>query len=484
MDEKTVYVPQFLQASGIKPGEYQYVTKPQLAKLMEPTFDLITRVWAFGMLASMGYQREDGIAVKHSRNKFREVLVRPVTPQDIMDELNRVAAACYERFYRRKLTPEERREISVFRQDIRRALATLESYGICDRRTEDGKSVREFDEAAKKRMSGAVNIVFYARPIATSELVPLQVNPVYTECLQESALLKGIFEELRRLGLRFDPKQLSLFEADILPQVESRLESFRKAEEEARKRKAEVKEFVLSLLKSSAEASSTPPAAASSQEGEEPGRVSTTARPGSPASDTFHSAMCSAAKKAGARWVPSKSQSGDVAAVLGSHSEAFASWAGIPDEIRRRKGKTPKILEYIAEDWLTQLEHSELPDHPSAASTRQPQCLTCQDSGFLDQFNWRSLGEAYEHAEAGATLCNCKAGTGHEQELEWRRKKKPVQATCPKCGGDGLVGVTWASIPEAVAAVRQGAAYCDCLEGETTRCLVEPALLRAQGAGR
>lgn len=56
-----------------------------------------------------------------------------------------------------------------------------------------------------------------------------------------------------------------------------------------------------------------------------------------------------------------------------------------------------------------------------------------------------------------------------------------AKASCSKCEGSGLIGVKWESIGDLTAAVEHGAEYCSCPEGETTRMLVEPALMRKSG---
>ncbi len=67
-----------------------------------------------------------------------------------------------------------------------------------------------------------------------------------------------------------------------------------------------------------------------------------------------------------------------------------------------------------------------------------------------------------------------------EKELMERTPPTPEQkaTTCKRCGGSGLVGTDWESIPDAVRAVQGGAAYCSCSDAAIVRDLVAPALLR------
>ncbi len=73
-----------------------------------------------------------------------------------------------------------------------------------------------------------------------------------------------------------------------------------------------------------------------------------------------------------------------------------------------------------------------------------------------------------------------KRSSWDRQKLAAKRKQpEPEKVTrCGKCGGSGLIGADWETQPQAIAAVLAGAKYCDCEQGELTRCFIEPELDR------
>ena len=118
--------PEFLLRLGIRAGEWQFITVPQLQFLMRPEQDQTTRVWACGMLHSIGQRSR--LAVKIGPNKNRV----PLTPTNIVNELN-------------AFDPIARLTV----QNLRRSMEKLEGLGAARR---------------AGRTKGNVRLFFYARP--------------------------------------------------------------------------------------------------------------------------------------------------------------------------------------------------------------------------------------------------------------------------------------------------------------------------------
>ncbi|HEU0139433.1 MAG TPA: hypothetical protein VFQ79_06980 [Bryobacteraceae bacterium] len=103
--------PEFLLRRGIRAGRWQFITSEQLRFLMRPDQDFQVRVWACGMLHSVGQQRR--LAVKWVNGKPATV---PLSPGDIVAELNALdMIGC------------------ATKQNVRRAIADLEAQGAARR---------------------------------------------------------------------------------------------------------------------------------------------------------------------------------------------------------------------------------------------------------------------------------------------------------------------------------------------------------------
>src|SRR5579859_7193246 len=137
IEEKTKNgVPEWM-AGVIPPGKYQYITKPQLEALQRPTNPLKLQVWATGILHTVGYQGE--LAVRLVRGKRV-----PFTVADIGRELFEVAT----QYYTEGGIPKEEVEryaekVRWDQRDIRRAVAEIEEDGVLERKTKDGRSLRD-----------------------------------------------------------------------------------------------------------------------------------------------------------------------------------------------------------------------------------------------------------------------------------------------------------------------------------------------------
>ncbi|MCZ2079020.1 MAG: hypothetical protein LC130_28980 [Bryobacterales bacterium] len=115
---------------GIRAGHWQFITSEQLQWLMRPEQEFRVRVWACGMLHSIGQKRR--LAVKWINLNGKQTAV-PLSPADITAELNAldtIGRAC--------------------RQHVRRALADLEAQG----------AVRRVGELRDK-----IRLYFYLRPL-------------------------------------------------------------------------------------------------------------------------------------------------------------------------------------------------------------------------------------------------------------------------------------------------------------------------------
>ena len=167
-------VPDWMIACGIKPGEYQYITKPQLRVMQRPYQPLKAQVWATGMLHSVGYQGELATKLVNGRRVA-------ITQSDIAAELHRIAV----RYYADGGIPtpdleEHGAKLRWSKHDLRRVLVDLEQEGVAERKTKNGKPLRELAKTEAENLSGGqIRMFFYQRPKpADTKLVQSQWESV------------------------------------------------------------------------------------------------------------------------------------------------------------------------------------------------------------------------------------------------------------------------------------------------------------------
>jgi len=124
----------------IHAGQWQFITVPQLKFLMRPHQDPSVRVWACGMLHSIGQRQR--LAVKRVNSNGKTVSV-PLAPSDILAELN-----AFDVLGR------------MDKQSVRRSLSELERHGAARRSGTHRNNVRLF---------------FYAKPLK-SRSIPLETD--------------------------------------------------------------------------------------------------------------------------------------------------------------------------------------------------------------------------------------------------------------------------------------------------------------------
>lgn len=153
-------MPVWLSDLGIQPGEWQYAAKPTYLSLMRPVYPLKVQVWACGMLQTIGYQGELAVKLVKICGVTKRI---PFTPADVAKKLHDVACEYYlaagiednGTFWKLKET----------KQAIRAALAELEEEGMCERKTGEGKPIREMKaDQVRQISSGQIRLYFYARP--------------------------------------------------------------------------------------------------------------------------------------------------------------------------------------------------------------------------------------------------------------------------------------------------------------------------------
>jgi hypothetical protein len=129
--------PEFLLRRGVRAGEWQFITVPQLEWLMRPDQDQTVRVWACGMLHAIGQRGRMAVKVRGGK-------LEPLTPADIVAELN---------------ARDPLGEMT--RQNCRRALAELERAGASRR---------------VGRTRNRIKLFFYTRPLQ-SKTIPEDDDP-------------------------------------------------------------------------------------------------------------------------------------------------------------------------------------------------------------------------------------------------------------------------------------------------------------------
>jgi hypothetical protein len=151
---------------GVRAGEWQFMTVPQIEFLMRPNHDPTLRVWACGMLHSIGQRGRIAVTIEKGKRV-------PLTPGHIVVELN-------------AFDPIGR----MTRQSVRRELLELERQGAA---RQEGKKVK-----------GGRRLYFYAKPLKSRTVAPepeIVVWPDYkesTSCSKQDHLDNIIFSQVRK----------------------------------------------------------------------------------------------------------------------------------------------------------------------------------------------------------------------------------------------------------------------------------------------
>ena len=192
----------WMDAYGIKFEERLTVTKAQLELKMRPCFPLKTRIWAYLILHTAGYQGEHAQTMKGGHKTA-------VQPPDIADELQKAAA----RYYRKAGVMLDKPAFDQLRPgptDMRRALAQMEEDGICERRYK-GTTLRSMPvKERQSRLNGKIDLYVWLRP---KEANPENVKQEYQESanlqlsqsslpeISMSQIIKHFQKESERLSL-------------------------------------------------------------------------------------------------------------------------------------------------------------------------------------------------------------------------------------------------------------------------------------------
>lgn len=166
-------VPEFLFKAGIRKGEWQFITKSELASQARPGpgRTLRSQLWAVGMLHSTGSRSELAVVwyksnPKDAKEKWKS---RAMTPGDMGRYL---VNAAVEHYRAAGVTNDElpllRQHLAeqYSKEHIRRELAQLESDGLVERRRKnDGRPLRELSPDQLRRLpSGQVETYFWLKP--------------------------------------------------------------------------------------------------------------------------------------------------------------------------------------------------------------------------------------------------------------------------------------------------------------------------------
>jgi hypothetical protein len=162
MADDSKSVRKWMQPFGIGEGDWLCLTKEQLKLMQRPGVGhtLKCQIWATGILHSAGYRGERALTMRNGK----EV---PLTPTDIARELHRIAVS----HYRTAGVKDEIdfKTITVSKENIRRKLSELELDGAMERRTLDGRAIKDIPAAEARRLSGGKIVLhFFLKPKATA----------------------------------------------------------------------------------------------------------------------------------------------------------------------------------------------------------------------------------------------------------------------------------------------------------------------------
>lgn len=130
---KPKFVPPYLLKLGIQPGQWTYASKLSIRALMRPTWPLKIRIWACLMLQAFGHGGDLAVVMRKADRPGGLPKVTPLLPHQILGMLNAAAVEAF-RESKHALSDEQRQEMKISRQHLRRALAEMED--------EDGLIVR------------------------------------------------------------------------------------------------------------------------------------------------------------------------------------------------------------------------------------------------------------------------------------------------------------------------------------------------------
>ena len=213
----------WLRTYGIEDAEWGTSIRPQIKGGTRPGI-LKERIWIIGILATSNYHGELAMT------KFKNRLIA-LTSNRILKQLNQEtddwAASVFP-----DLTPEEKYKLHATKQDVRRALASLEDEGRALRTLKDGTLLRDLPTDRKKGLQqGDILLFFMFRPFkaepntVVSHCLPKFAPPspkpgaVVSKCLPMFApsspflnlsqtLDFSVAQSLKLLGSNLDPKQV------------------------------------------------------------------------------------------------------------------------------------------------------------------------------------------------------------------------------------------------------------------------------------
>lgn len=231
------WVPPFLKKNGVKENEAITLSKQQLWKWQEPGNILPTQVWATLVLHVNGYGREDQMAVTICEAGLLKGEIVPMTMLDVRLEIFRAAM----RYYKREkvpLTKAQKKKLMPSKEHARRAFESLEDAGVADRRTDTGISVQDMTPEERQRLhNGRLQMYVWAIPKRRKTVVnpEQQVSTKFTEVAtkwlpEKPSKMSDIASEIKHLGLKIQPEQLSLFE-EMPAEVQDAYVAYREAAE-------------------------------------------------------------------------------------------------------------------------------------------------------------------------------------------------------------------------------------------------------------
>lgn len=235
----------WMDAYGIPFEGRVTVSKEQLEAMQRPTEDLKAQLWGTGMLHSPGYQGELAQTSVPIKGGGYEVV--PLTPGLISQELAAVALNFYNREgidtdellkhvpakLRTRFPDPAKCNIGVQRklkvhvlrwpkQELRTTMEQLETEGLLERRTADGRLLRELSPDELRRLpSGSIRMYFFLRP-----------KPAALEIVQYEWL--ATINTLEKTGKR--PKTGRAANPTSLPSVRRILDLFGVLEQVGRKK--------------------------------------------------------------------------------------------------------------------------------------------------------------------------------------------------------------------------------------------------------
>lgn len=417
------YVPDFLRKLGVAKGEFLTTTKNQVSALMRPDYPLDVRIWACLVTQAHGYRGDLAVLMKRNRLKGDLTLKVPLSPWAIMTILNRAATAAYDETG----TPKDQRRPPVSRQNVRRMLAQMEDDGLLDRlraNCEPHKLIGfSLSEALQKGLVTPLRELSHA----ARKKIPNGATCVYLPAKPRAAkAYNAVLKEASLEGA--EPVQLQLF--DFFPELKSD-----PGLAEGLTKRADVQQILARYTRECSEAQHLEERAKQRQEQAKQRCIRALKPIVQPAAGSetapdqaelfppdFHAGLCDRFRAAG-KPVPTLKQSNAIATKLAGREADFLSTLTVH---KLRRVQHPGVLPSLVDEFL-------------GAPTPKPKA----------------------------------------------EESKPWVPACSHCKDSGLVGVQWNLIPEAIAAVENGAQYCTCKEGAMVRDLVEPERLRkAAGVGR